>query len=82
MGDVSGVFIADKSSIEKAWNQYVYLGEVLGKHSEICGNIEPHHLEIKSEDPHIIETLLEIFPGGHIAGINPIDYLEEQDASN
>lgn len=78
-GDIDGLFIADKSSIENAIGKHIYLGEVLGKHSEVYGDIDAGDIEIISEDPSVVDLLLNLFEDGTISGFNPLDYIEEQD---
>lgn len=77
-GAIDGLFIADKSNIEKAIGKHVYLGEVLGKHSEVQGDIDSGDITIISEDPIVVELLLNLFEDGTISGFNPLDYIEEQ----
>lgn len=76
-GDIDGIFIADKEDVQSAYGKHIYLGEVLGKHSEVCGDIDQGDIEIVSEDQIVIEMLLNIFPDGCISGFNPLDYIEE-----
>lgn len=78
-GNIDGLFIAEKSKIESAYGKHVYLGEVLGKHSEIYGDLDEGDITIISEDPVVIETLRNIFEDGTISGFNPLDYIQEED---
>ena len=39
-GDIEGLFIAEKHKIEAAYGKHVYFGGVLGKHSEIYGDLD------------------------------------------
>ncbi len=75
MGDVEGVFIAKEEDIKNAIDKYVYFGEILGKHSEVYGNLEDKDLTIMSSDPNAIKVLREIFKYGTISGYNPLDYI-------
>jgi methyl coenzyme M reductase gamma subunit len=76
-GDLSGVFIAEKDKVESIIGKDVYFGEVLGKHSDICGTIEEKDIKTLSEDQDFIKKCLEIFGTKNISGYNPLDYMEE-----
>ena len=78
-GDIDGIFIADKSEIEAAYGKHVYLGEVLSKYSEVYGDLDQGDITIISEDPVVVEVLLNLFEDGTISGFNPLDYIEETD---
>lgn len=78
-GDIDGLFIAEKSKIEAAYGKHVYLGEVLGKHSEVYGDLDEGDITIISEDPVVIETLSNLFEDGTISGFNPLEYIQEVD---
>lgn len=78
-GDIEGLFIAEKSKIETAYGKEVYLGEVLGKHSEIYGDLDEGDITIISEDPVVIETLSNLFEDDTISGFNPLKYIQEDE---
>jgi len=78
MGNVTGLFVADKETVEQTIGKYIYFGEVLGKHSEVAGALEEADLKIKSEDQDFIQKLVEIIGGNNISGYNPLDYLPEE----
>ena len=73
-GELDGLFITTKEDLEKIYNQTVYFGEVLGKHSEISSTMQPKYFEIKSEDQDFIQKLEDLL-GTSISGYNPFDYL-------
>jgi hypothetical protein len=77
MGDVEGLFVADKETVQKYIGKDVYFGEILGKHSEVYGILGQEDLTIVSEDQDKIEWLVEIMKGSTISGRNPLDYVEE-----
>lgn len=79
MGDLNGLFVAEKSAVEKLIGKEIYFGEVLGKHSEIYGELEEGDLSVMSEDQDFISKLEEVFGAGTISGYNPLDYYEEDD---
>jgi hypothetical protein len=77
MGDVTGLFVTTTEKLEGLYGKQVYFGEILGKHSEICGTIDPKEITIKATDPVFIDKLVEIIGSETISGYNPFDYLEE-----
>ena len=77
MGNVTGLFVADKETVEQTIGKYIYFGEVLGKHSEVSGALEEADLTIKSEDQDFITKLVEIIGSNNISGYNPLNYLQE-----
>ena len=78
-GKIDGLFIADKSEIQSAVGKNIYLGEVLGKHSEIYGEIDEGDITVISEDSTVVEVLLRLFEDGTISGFNPLEYIEDTD---
>jgi hypothetical protein len=62
MGQLDGVFIADKSHVRTLIEKKieVYWGEVLGKHSEVFGVIEPSEIIMVSEDPNAIKVIEDL----------------------
>lgn len=78
-GNIDGLFIAEKFAIEQTIGKHIYLGEVLGKHSEVYGDIDAGDIEIISEDPVVVELLLNLFEDGTISGFNPLGYIKESD---
>lgn len=73
MGDLSGIFIAEKNHVEILVNRkiQVYFGEVLGKHSEIYGTIDENEIKIVSDSPADIEVFERLDLSN---GYNPFDY--------
>ena len=72
-GTLEGCFIADKKMVEVLISEKieVYYGEVLGKHSEIYGNVEPNELTMVTDD----NSIIEMFEKHQLySGINPFDY--------
>lgn len=80
-GRLDGLFIANKEDVEKLINESIdlYFGEVLGKHSEICGNLEEDEVIFISDDENLIQMVrnnnLEI-------GYNPFDYVSDPNIFN
>lgn len=77
MGDVEGLFVADTEQVEAAIGSAVYFGEILGKHSEIYGDLGYEDLEIISDDPEKIAWLVEIIGSSTISGHNPLYYIKD-----
>lgn len=75
MGEVSGIFAATKAQIANALGKQVYLGEVLGKHSEIYGDLDESDLtELTSDATFIAQAeRFKCIPNGY----NPLDYMED-----
>ncbi len=77
-GEVEGLFIAEQDDIRAAIGKEVYFGEILGKHSDICGKLEESDLTIKTDDVDFIDKFQEILGyTGSISGYNPLEYIEE-----
>ncbi len=79
MGDLEGVFVAEEKVIQDAIGAKVEFGEVLGKHSEIFGQIDECDITVLSEDQEFIEKLILVFGGLLISGYNPLEYLNEDE---
>jgi hypothetical protein len=79
-GDIEAVFICHEYELEQLYGHVMHLGEVLGKHSEVTVEIGgPEDVEILCKDQGKIAIVEEIF-GTSIAGINPFDYLDPEEA--
>lgn len=61
-GTLHGVFIEDTERVDKLIESgaEIYFGEVLGKHSEICGPLEPHDVTLVSTDPATIKVVEDL----------------------
>lgn len=62
MGDLEGVFVADSEDVDNLIKSKigVYFGEVLGKHSEVCGAIEPGEITLASDDPTAVKIVVDL----------------------
>lgn len=78
MGSLDGLFIATQEEIDKAIGKYMYFGEVLGKHSEVEGNLEAHEIKLVSDDQEKVDWLLELL-GESVSGFNPLEYIQDSD---
>lgn len=79
MGMLEGLFVAEESDMDALIGKEIYFGEVLGKHSEICGELEARDIDVKSDDQEFIEKLVKVIGHTSISGFNPFDYYEEED---
>lgn len=79
MGRLEGLFIATQEEVDNAIGKHLSFGEVLGKHSDIEGELWKTEITVRSEDQDLIQKLEEIFEGRNISGYNPLDYLPEEE---
>lgn len=77
MGSVKGLFVSTDEIINKNLGKQVYLGEILGKHSEIFGNLEKEDITEVSADQDFINKFELIV--GKSFGHNPLDYISENE---
>lgn len=71
MGNLEGVFVADSDDViklRKLMGSHIYLGEVLGKHSEVYASLDDVY-EL-SDNPEIVHLFWEHV--GNI-GTNPVE---------
>lgn len=79
MGEVSSTFIADSEDVAKAIGNHIYFGEILGKHSEVYGDLDEGDIELKTQDQDFIAKFEEIMGEGYSTGYNPLHYLPEDE---
>lgn len=72
MGEVVGIFTAEEDEVNKAIGSEIYFGEILGKHSEIDGELEVADLHIVTEDQAFIKRFDELDCS---SGYNPLEYI-------
>lgn len=73
MGNLEGLFVADKSHVKKLIDEKleVYFGEALGKHSEVYGPIEEGDIQLISDNTEVVNIVVDFkLESGH----NPFDY--------
>lgn len=63
----------------KLVGQTIYFGDVLGKHSDIAVDIEESMFTVKTDDQAFLDKFVEIMGEGTISGLNPYDYVDEDD---
>lgn len=74
MGNISSVFIATKEDIQKAIGKTVYLGEVLGKHSDVYGELEKEHITFVTDDKEFVKLFIKYDLSN---GYNPLNYIND-----
>lgn len=77
-GSVEGLFVATDAEVDEAKGQHVYLGEVLGKHSDVHGTLDDGDLQRLTDDPDFIAKF-EKFECE--SGYNPLQYINKEDES-
>jgi hypothetical protein len=85
MGDLHGTFIVDQGEYDRlmsAIGTRIYFGEVLGKHSDVEGELGAEDLEVVTDDQAFLLKAREL--GIDMAsGYNPLDYIaDEEDAED
>ena len=77
-GSLDGLFVATEEDIKSIIGKNIYFGEVLGKHSEIVGEVEDGDFEkIKLSPNTVIEV--ESVLGDTWSGYNPFHYLDDSE---
>lgn len=79
MGDIEGLFVADEADVAATIGKQLYFGEILGKHSDIHGQLDEGDLTVKSEDQHFIDKLVEVIGNTDVSGYNPLNYRPEEE---
>lgn len=74
-GTLTGVFACEPEELQRVYGKDLYLGECLGKHSEVTLRFSEGDFEVMSEDAAFIEQFENIF--GYI-GYNPFSYIPAQ----
>jgi hypothetical protein len=75
-GELDGLFIEDEKEVERAIGKRVYFGEVLGKHSEICGDLEEEDFEVVTDDQDFIKKFDELIGW---FGWNPVKMVRDKE---
>jgi hypothetical protein len=78
MGELEGIFIAEKADVKELIEsgREVYFGEVLGKHSEICGPIAGNELTLITDDKEAVGIFRKY---NFNSGYNPFDYIDDEE---
>lgn len=73
MGEVGGTFCATPVQVADIYGKEIYLGEVLGKHSEVHGTIDEADIKLITDDPEVVAMFNK---HGLAQGFNPLEYYE------
>lgn len=76
MGELHGLFVATQDEVDAAMGKEIYFGEVLGKHSEISGPLEPADLQRFTVDQTTLDSITTVI-GNTWSGYNPLEYISE-----
>lgn len=81
MGELEGIFVAKPKDVKRLVDsgEELYFGEVLGKHSEICGVVTLENFIFVTDEEEIV-NFFEIHEMA--TGINPLSYFEEEGAED
>jgi hypothetical protein len=72
-GDLNGLFVATEKEVNDLLGKHCNFGEVLGKHSEIYGEIEEGEIKKVDLDSETVEKVVKVL--GHTwSGYNPMHY--------
>lgn len=71
-GEVTGLFVKESAEVDAAMGRPVGFGEILGKHSDVNGQLDFEDLTVLSSDPAFIEQFEKIV--GEV-GYNPFDFM-------
>lgn len=78
MGEVSGMFVASEEEVEETIGKQIYFGEILGKHSEVFGELAREDLSKVDIDPDSVAKVAAEL-GRTWSGYNPLEYIDEED---
>lgn len=77
-GKIDGLFVATTEEVNSIIGKEIWLGDALGKHSEVYGTIESNEIERVEISDEAVEALYQKY-GSTISGYNPVEYVEEYD---
>lgn len=75
MGSVEGIFVADEAEIGYHKGKKAFLGEVLGKFSDVVDDDWESNLTVLTDDQEFIAKFLEFKAE---SGFNPLNYVADQ----
>lgn len=76
MGSLTGLFLADDSSVARIRDATIVVDDKLGKHSVIELTLDETCLTLVSDDPAHVEFFAAL---GLTSGFNPFDYWDDGD---
>ncbi len=75
-GDLTGIFTAEPEQLEAAYGRHIYLGEVLGKHSEVYFDLDSSMITLIESEARFVDWFDTVVGG---SGINPLHHLPEDE---
>lgn len=76
-GSIEGNFLATEEQIENLIGSDLYLGEVLGKHSEVYGIVKESDIKLITDNREFLDMAKSLKICLE-SGYNPLEYLEEE----
>lgn len=77
MGTLQSVFVASDKDIKALMGRRVYLGEVLGKHSEVTATADDKTIRMLSDDKAVVSFFVEHLGG--CAGTDLLGHMRDQE---
>lgn len=77
-GSLDGLIVATEEEIKDLAGKRAYFGEVLGKHSEVYGNLNIEDFEKVDIDSESVTKVSKVL-GDNWSGFDPREYLEEDE---
>ena len=77
-GELYGKFYATQEEVDAAIGKEVYFGEVLGKHSEIYGELEQGEITLVTDNQEFLQMANDLNID-LTSGFNPLSYLDEDE---
>lgn len=74
-GSLDGLFVATEQEVEDMIGCEAYFGEVLGKHSEVYGQIEQNDIRKLDVSSDSVEEVSKVL-GNTWSGFNPMNYVK------
>lgn len=82
-GHLEGWFLSDEKTIQSVIGQPVNFGEVLGKHSDVFGNLSENDINLVTDNPELVSAFQEILNCSIASdqrnrtalGRNPLDHI-------
>ena len=73
-GSLDGMFVAEEQEVIDLIGKTLYFGEVLGKHSEVQGNLHDTDVKLISRDQGLIAKLIITCKSLTMCGYNPLEH--------
>lgn len=74
-GHVEGLIVATEDEIDSLEGQYVYFGEIMGKHSEVYGNLKENDFTKLNVSTDAVAEVSK-YLGSCWSGYDPRDYIQ------